>query len=392
MTDNQLESVVDELALLRSLRRAGDEPQLTRVIGDLAQADQLFARGLLRVLVENAPRGREVVDRIDVSHDVRCEIERRLFAVDELKGRIELVIGNAQLKLFVEVKLQSDYRLNQLTDYLEAIEPDMGEYLISVTRNISRFRDPPSDAVGWLGSMRWGRLAPALRDLPSPGALRDQWNLLLQVLERDGDVGSITITPDQITAFEQSNAAYSRLSDFLEQIGASALQRLRAELSGGNPADRAVATFKSKRRAKPQTAKRARTDVDEDRPEVIWDDDGGLYLAFNIPASGTERLWIGFYVDDDEKSFFYIAATGTEDPTPEQEAHWRSATKHLHALFPERRVFSNEGDDLYVQIDYPLSQFAKAIDAPEALAAQIDEDLPRLVRTGAFLAVPRSQP
>ena len=40
----------------------------------------------------------------------------------------------------------------------------------------------------------------------------------------------------------------------------------------------------------------------------------------------------------------------------------------------------------------PSVSVGKAIDAPEALAARIDEDLPRLVRTGAFLADPRSQP
>lgn len=384
MTSDEPARAVDEIVLLRSLRRAGDENQLTRAIGDLAHGDQCFARGLLRALVAHAPRGQNVADRMDPSSPVLCDVERWLYSGNELKGRIELVIGNARLKLFVEVKLESDYRPDQLKDYLEAIDPAAGEFLISITRNISRFREPPPTEPGWLGAIRWARLAPALRDLPTRGALRDQWNLLLDVLRKDGDLGSIGVTAEQITAFEQSNGAYSRLSDFLEQIGASALHRVRAELSGGNAADHTAAAFKTTRRKRPQTGKRARTDLDEDRPEVIWDDDGGLYLGFNIPARGAERLWIGFYVDDDEKSFFYLAAGGPEDPEPWQEARWRDATKNLRDLFPDRRVFCNEDNGLYVQIDYPLSQFADAADVPAALATQIDDDVPRLARTGAF--------
>jgi hypothetical protein len=118
------------------------------LIGEVAQADQHFARELLTTLVSNAPYKDRAVGGFDSSRRVECNVERRLFAVDELKGRIELVLGNAQLRLFVEIKLRSDYRLNQLHDYLQALDPAKGEFLMAVTRNVSRFLEPRADAPG----------------------------------------------------------------------------------------------------------------------------------------------------------------------------------------------------------------------------------------------------
>ena len=373
------------LALLRSLRRAGDEPQLTRAIGELAQADAVFARGLLETLVRAAPRGRQVMNRLDNDQAVECNIERMLYADGDVKGRIELVLGHERLRLFIEVKLYSDYRQNQLFDYLEAIEPHRGECLISVTRNVSRFREPPDDAPGWLGSVRWARLGPDLRNLPSPGPIREQWNLLLELLEEDGELGSIKLTRELISAYERADEATSTLSDFLEQIAHDALHRVRSELSGGS-ADRSAASFRTLRRNKKLTSKRGRVDVDEDAPEVLWDEDGRPYLACQIPAGGSERLWTGFYIDDDGHACFYIAAGWSDDhdPPPRWERSWRIASEHLRRELPDRRLVCNENEDLYVQIDYPLVELAGADDVPQSLAALIDEDIPRMVTAGLF--------
>ena len=326
-----------------------------------------------------------MADRIDSSRTVGCAIERRLYAAGELKGRIELVLGHAELRLFIEVKLHSDYRPNQLRDYLQAIDPGLGEFVVAVTRNISRFREPPSDEPGWLGSVRWARLAAALRDLPTRGTLRDQWNLLVHVLEGDGDLGSTKLTDDLITAYERSDEAYSRLSDFLEQVCVGALHRLRAELNDGDATDRSVAASRPRKAPSRPGKKQAQSDVDKDHPEVVWDDDGGLYLAFNVPSPGAERVWIGFYVAD-QRSWFYIAVgwSGPGDPSPDWEARWRAASSSLSAQFEGQRMFCDEYDELYFQVDYPLADFLNITDAPEALSGRIEEARPRSVGSGLF--------
>ena len=376
----------DDLVLLRALRKSGDEVQLTQTVGRLAQADQDFARALLRALVRGAPAGDRVADRLTTDGPVECAIERRLYVGHESMGRIDLVLTHPGLELYVEVKLHSDYRPNQLRDYLQALDPGEGEFLISVTRNISRFREPAGSEPGWLGSVRWARLATVLRDLPTPGPVREQWNMLLNVLEEDGDLGSIGLTPELVTAYERSDEAYERLTDFLVQIGVGALQRLRAELNGGDASDRSTAVFASARRRANPSSERGRGDRDEDHPEVIGEDEG-LYLAFKIPAPSGERLWIGFYVGDGT-GWFYIAAGWSEenDPTPQWEANWRQASMALEAQLRGRRFFCNEGDDLYVQLDYALAEFANEQDVPTALAARIEEDLPLLVASGLFAA------
>jgi hypothetical protein len=220
--------------------------------------------------------------------------------------------------------------------------------------------------------VRWARLARDLRDLPSPGQLRSQWNLLLDILEEDGDLGSTELPTKLITAYEQSEEAYNRLADLLEQIGAAALHRLRSELSEGHPTDRSVAMFSTTRSTSKDAPRRVRTDVDEDYPKVTWDQDGHPHLAFKVPATGDERLWIGFSVDE-KKAWFYIAAwSGSSDGHPELDARWRAAARKLRAEFRDRWVSIDEADGIYVQVNYPLTDFASDEGASKA------RTLPRL--------------
>ena len=72
----------DATVLLRALRKPGDEVQLTRAIGELAQHDQRFARELLHLLVRQAPLGRKVTRLLGPPGRVDCELERLLYAPD----------------------------------------------------------------------------------------------------------------------------------------------------------------------------------------------------------------------------------------------------------------------------------------------------------------------
>lgn len=377
-------SAAADRTLIRSLRRPGDEVQLTRTIDALARADTGFAWRLLKLLLQSAPNNAEALKRWDQSSTVMCTAERAMRVAPGQTRRVDLVLESSQLTLFIEVKLRSDYQPNQLRDYLQAIEGQDGAYLVAVTRDVSRYREPDAGTPQWLGVIRWPRLAAALPGLPSDGPVKQHWELLLEVLKEDGDLGSSTLPPELIHAYERSDDAYERLTDFLEHIAEGTLQRLRSELSRGDSIARDAAAFATARRRRiPSNSRRGRADIAEDYPEVLSEDEQ-LYLAFQIPAGGVEVLWIGFYVDEGAARFFVGAGWGGErDPSPEWEANWRTAARRLKTTM-RQRDFRLYNDDLYCQVDYPLAHLAQANDVPDALARQIDEDLPQIVKSGIF--------
>jgi hypothetical protein len=374
---------VDPHVVRRSLRKAGNEPQFTRLLGALAQGDPNFCTGLLGLLVRVAPHPREALGRFDPNAKTSCRVEQPLLDQGELLGYVDLVLAQPNLSLFIEVKLYSDYGPQQLPRYLRGIDPAAGEMLISVTRNVSRYREPPDDAMGWLGSLRWAGLLTALCDLPTQGPVQEQWRLLLEVLEDDGDLGSAGLSPEDVIAYERSEEACARLTDILEQIGIGALHRLRAELSAGNPEVRSAARFSPRRRRKSSPARRVE-ELDEDFPEVIADGEE-LYLAFEVPAHGPERLWIGFYIESGT-AWFYIG-TGwweEEDPPASWTAEWLAASVRWEREVHGGRPSANEGGEPYCHVDYRLSDFTRHADVPGALAGVVDREIPVFVRSGLF--------
>jgi hypothetical protein len=371
-------------ALIRSLRRTGEEAQLTRAIVALAQADSAFANALMSLLLGSATSAPAHALITSADPATACDGERQLFdRSGKAVGRVDLVFRRGEITLFVEVKLHSDYGLRQLDRYMRGIRPEQGQYLLAITRNISHFIEPAPNTQGWLGSVRWAHLVPRLRKLAMNDRLKPQWELLLDVLEDDGDMGSTKITRQLVNAYEKADTAWERLTDFLEQVGTAVLPLLRLELAGGGSPKRSLAAFAQARERRPPKANRGRPDVDRDRPEVISDDEQ-LYLAFKIPARGEERLWVGFYVEDGTAWFYIAAGPAKEKPSPAQRVQWTKASEALRPLMESKRFFCNEGDDLYVQLDYPLADFVKSPDVPRDLAARVEEDLPLFVRAGLF--------
>lgn len=370
---------LEPTVLLNALRRPGDEVQLTQAIGELAKADAHFAEGLLHLLIDRAPNGQAAAARLMPGAPVRCELERPMRAPDQTsRGRIELKLTQGPVTLFVEVKLHSDYSEAQLDGYLQAIAPAEGEFLMAVTRNISRYTEPPVGQPGWLGSVRWAQLADQLKDLPGPGPLREQWNLFLEVLKMHGDLGSRTFDEALVAAFEQWQAAWTHLSDFLEQVGAETLDLLRNELGVGRDETRSLAGFGSAR-ARRETV---RSDRDEDYPEVISGEDE-LYLAFTIPARDAQRLWIGFGIGEDDDGVFYIATGWPESPTRSWIDNWQKASQELKRTMQGRR-FTTRPAEFVCRASYPLREFVGAQDVPERLLEHIQRDLPLFVRSGLF--------
>lgn len=347
---------------------------MTRAVIALAQADQSFARGLMTALLQSTTRGRELDLASKLSGKVHCYGERSLFNQRGTNlGRVDIVLEQTDMTLFVEVKLHSDYGVHQLDRYMRGIRPERGDYLIAVTRNISRFIEPPTGTPGWLGSIRWAHIVRTLRRITATDSVARQWNLLLDVLEEDGDMGSTKLSR-RVSAYEGADSAWERLTDFLEQIGTAALPLLRTELCNGGTPRKSAAGFAKARQRRPPKAAKAKGQVDPDKPEVISQDDQ-LYLGFKIPRSGPERLWIGFYIDEGIAWFYIAASSRVEKPTASERERWNRASESLRPRLRGKRFYCNDDDDLYVQVDYRLSDFSKSSDVPRDLAARAEEHL-----------------
>jgi len=236
----------NDALLIEGLRTPGDETQFTRTIAVLADQDPQFAREFLALLLSEAPYAdqRGLTAEALQSSNVSCEAERYVYdRSGSQRGRVDLLFRTADLTALVEAKIWSDYRENQLEDYLASAHSDDRRYVVSITRNVSRYREPPQSEPRWLGSVRWARLAPKMRDLPHAGSVRRSWNILLDVMSRDGDFGDLQLSKDLVDAWAMYDEATNRLATFLEEVGHDSLAFLRACLSGrgAHRPDRAAA-------------------------------------------------------------------------------------------------------------------------------------------------------
>jgi hypothetical protein len=185
--------VDDPAAVLRGLRRKGDETQFTQVLWAIAAAQPRFASALIKVMLDAARAGHpEKVARLEpVPAELECHAE---IGLGEGLGRLDLRFdGEPDFTLFVENKLFSGYGEEQVHRYLRALEllPEgrSRTALIAVTRDIPGYGEPPAATSGWLGSIRWATLLPRLRELPLPEPLDDHWRLLLDLMYEEGDLG-----------------------------------------------------------------------------------------------------------------------------------------------------------------------------------------------------------
>src|SRR5262249_24441445 len=110
------------------------------------------------------------------------------------EGRVDLRFDGLDLTLFVQIKLYAGYGHEQVRRYLRAVRrlpPGPRSALSAVTRAVPTYGESQlDDDERWLGSVRWAPLLSRLRHLPVADAqLADQWRLLLDVLDKQGDLG-----------------------------------------------------------------------------------------------------------------------------------------------------------------------------------------------------------
>lgn len=268
-------------ALLRGLRRRGDEAQLTQALAALAQADGAFARSFLTLVL----RGHLSA----VPHDLEVAAEEIV-----ADGRVDLRSRAAGFDAIVELKIHAGYGHNQVERYLAALERSGApeRHLVAITRDVQLYGEPILDGqTAWRGSQQWRALFPELKLLRFDNAgLARQWLLLLDILEMEGSMGFTKPDPELFDAFARARVAAKHMDDFLRVLQAPLLNALRDALGGGENV--AGLYWASGRRF-------ART---------RW---GRLDIPFRVPAGGPGRVRAGL-IGWNPPATFYV------QPAPDQ--------------------------------------------------------------------------
>lgn len=279
--------------VLAALRRAGDEAQLTRVIGALGASDSAFADGYAKALLRAAaarPQFEESVAQFaSPPAELRCCAEFALGARTDRHGRVDLRLHAPGFSLLVEHKLWSAFAHDQLERYGRYVRSRPSEErhaLIAVTRNV-----PTEQALnaptgpGWLGVVRWVDLIDDLFELPHQDLdARGQWRTLLKFMLDQGDLGVAKADKQLVDAWGHQSIARDHLADILGQARERADETVHKALDrrfarhGGR--DQAIAMVTYGKTG--VTVKRQAADV---------------WIAWALPAGSDEALGIGFLPD-----------------------------------------------------------------------------------------------
>jgi hypothetical protein len=360
-------------ALLWGLRRRADEAQLTQAIAAVARVDRRFGARFVELVLDAAEAGSLGASvrafRADgPPQELDCRAEESLGE----EGRVDLRFDGPGITLFVENKLYSGYGHEQVVRYLRAVRRlPRGTHsaLVAVTRAVPTYGEPALDEdERWLGSVRWAHLLPGLRALPIADAqLAAQWRLLLDVLDKQGDLGMTRADAKLIRAWARYREGRDHLGDLLDQVWPRALDVVRAELAV-------------------KYGRKARTDElveverkGKQRTVIIQRDQTRVYLGFCIPAIVKDSaLQVQF-------SGFYGVPHFTVQAKP-WEAQWRldNDDDKLAAADDELRSHgfkANRTYDYWARVHEP-EEYLDAADVPARLVELIAADVPLVVRSG----------
>jgi hypothetical protein len=224
---------------MRGLRIPGHEAQVTQVVGSLARTDPRFAADFARAVLElarqNPAHARAVASLGAVPDALDCHSEHTVYDSDSWTlGRVDLRFDGEDFTLFIENKLHSGFGPDQLERYREALAllpSDRRAGLVAITRDVPSTGELDPGVDGWLGSVRWAQLLPALRELRlAEPDIRGQWHVLLDILDVQGDLGVTSVNENLIRAWAHFPDAREHLRDILVTIQQRSLDVIRSEI------------------------------------------------------------------------------------------------------------------------------------------------------------------
>jgi hypothetical protein len=355
-------------AVLRGLRRPGDETQFTRVLYSVAAGHPAFASGLVKALLDVARRTRpDAVARLGpVPDELTCRAE--VVLRDDL-GRLDLMFdGGPDFTLFVENKLFSGYGDEQVPRYLRALKLLPSGHragLIAATRDIPGYGEPTTDEPGWLGSVRWAHVLPAMRQLTLPAPLDDHWRLLLDLMYDEGDLGMTEPNTAAIEAWAEHATGREELAKLLRQVKGVTLEALRDRMAlrySGRPVE-SLADYHT-------FGKRGKVDLKHELTKS--------WIGFRIPAAETTEP--GFLVQFSNylrRPLLMIEARPfIDEPKPDERSVAATAI-----LRQTPRIYEDRG--AWGRSHEPDEWLSKP-DVPAAVSDLIQVDVEDLVSSGIF--------
>ena len=218
---------VDSAALIRGLRRPGNEPQLTQALAFVLGTDGALAGSFLGHVVAGVDALLPLPPAMSVSAEEEAATDR-----------FDLRFRAPGWDVIVELKIHAGYGAGQLSRYLNGLTDVDNAYLVAITRDLPLYGEPAKDVdQRWLGSVRWRDLLPRMRTLSiQDELLRLQWQLFLDVLEEEGSMGFTRPQPELFDAFAQARDATRHMEEFLRVLEHPLLEALRDVLGGDEQA------------------------------------------------------------------------------------------------------------------------------------------------------------
>lgn len=309
--------------VLHTLRKPGDEAQLTQIIGAFARADRGFAADVVRALLAHADPER--VARLGgVPRELECRPEERLIdAKGEDQGFVDLRFSDpgGTFTLLVELKIRAAYGYRQLDRYMIGLQAMAQAHggLLAITRDLPSSGEEQVEGMEhWIGSVRWADVYGDLRALRHPDpALRPLWPALLDRVAADGDFGILRVDDDAVYGWGLAERGQATLTGLLDEIADRTLDIVRAALAahrGVGKTDALADLIKHK----------------SGRLHHAWK--GRLVLQIAIPASsGDERIRVQFLRAGDA-AYFTVEGRHPAKQAPASIAdEWIAATNFLAA-------------------------------------------------------------
>lgn len=223
---------------MRGLRLARHEAQLTQVIAAVAATDRHFASCFVQLLLQTAERhgrqGSSVRALGEIPDELDCVGEHTLYdRNDRTVGRVDLRFDGEDFTLLVENKLHSHFGEDQLLRYETALAllPAGRAGLVAITRNVPSHSELDVRGPGWLGAVRWAQMVDGLRRLPiADEHIAEQWPLLVDVVEAEGDLGMTAVDTDLIRAWARYLDGRQVLTDLLDSVRERAFDIIVGEL------------------------------------------------------------------------------------------------------------------------------------------------------------------
>lgn len=370
-------------AIVSGLRKPRDETQLTGVISAIAGTDATFAAGFATALLEQVridcpTAGAQIAATLAaVPEQITCASERSLYDERGSRlGRVDLIFESEEDETFVlvvENKLYSGFGHEQLARYQAGLRFVRGSGarrggLVALTRDVPTSGELARDEEEWLGSVRWARLLPRLRRLRAEDdGVNRQWQLLLDVLDEQGDLGMTKIDADAVRAWSKYDAGRLQLRWLLEQIFAETLEHTRCELGTAH-----------RRRASSESLA-ALWYAGRARKTLIQQSQAEVQFAISVPASYTEQtLRIGLWFEDPGVIRCGVTVAPRDADRALGQAD-RSFLRQLQALTSSG--FEQAGKNALWFSSHDANEVLDADDAPAALLKLVKQDLTAIARS-----------